>query len=60
MNRLDQFDRHRDSDEALARLQRASWMIGDAAFAVEGSDLGWVVSGRNEGESHPVRRGDPR
>jgi hypothetical protein len=45
MNRLDPGDQPRDSDEALARLHRAGWSIGDAAFAVEGGGLLRVVSG---------------
>jgi hypothetical protein len=46
MNRLDPGDIPRDSDEALDRLHRSGWSIGDAAFAVEGGGLAWVVSGR--------------
>jgi hypothetical protein len=45
--RLDPGNRPRDSDEALARLHRAGRSIGDAAFAVEGGGLVWIVSGRN-------------
>jgi hypothetical protein len=47
MNRLDPGNQPRDSDEALARLHRAGWSIGDAAVAVEGGGLVWVVSGHN-------------
>jgi hypothetical protein len=47
MNRFDPGNQPRDSDEALARLHRAGWSIGDAAFAVVGRGLVWIVSGHN-------------
>lgn len=47
MNRLGTGNNDRDSDGALARLHRAGWSIGDAAFAVEGGGLVWIVSGHN-------------
>ncbi len=50
MNRLDSANPPRDSDEALARIHRAGWSIGDAAFVVEGGGLAWVVSG-HDGEN---------
>ena len=52
MNRLrqilgDSADQPRDSDEALARLHRAGWSIGDVAFHDGAGRLLWIVSGSN-------------
>jgi hypothetical protein len=59
MNRLDPANRPRDPDEALARLHRAGWSVGDAAFAVEGGALAWVVPG-HDGEIHIRAEGPTR
>ena len=47
MNRLDSTERPRASDLALARLHRAAWSIGDAAFHDGRGGLSWLVWGSN-------------
>jgi hypothetical protein len=53
MNRLDHPDDtqspdgRQPSDEALARLHRAGWSIGDTAFHDGAGGIAWLVSGSN-------------
>jgi hypothetical protein len=47
VNRLNPVGGGNGSDQALSRLHRAGWTIGDAAFFVEGGGPAWVVSGHN-------------
>jgi hypothetical protein len=47
------------SDESFARLHRAGWSIGDAAFVLLPGELVWLVSGTN-GESVVRARGRTR
>jgi hypothetical protein len=46
-NRIDQGHDSRDSDDALARLHRSGWSIGDAAFHDGAGGLSWLVWGSN-------------
>ena len=43
MNRIDQGDGTRDSNDALAHLHRTDWSIGDAAFSDGAGGLSWLA-----------------
>jgi hypothetical protein len=47
MNPFDPGNQPRDSDEALARLHRAGWSIGDVAFHNGAGGLSFLVWGSN-------------
>jgi hypothetical protein len=42
--------------DALTRLRRAGWSVGDTAFHAEGDGLVWLVTGHN-GENQIEGRG---